>query len=264
MVHFGLGPYILVEAVPLRMNHKQRTHLLEEALSLHQSHQHDEAERLYAKVRRECPKDFDAWYLSGAMAFQRGDHLEEAVGLLQKARKLNSESVECRMFLGMALADLGRYMEAEPHLIRALKKSPHMSEMWENLARCQKAMGLPHEALESLGNFVKNQPANANAHELLGELAAVVKGFAAAEPHFRKATDIDPQFAIAWSNLGLSLLENTGHISEGMECLDKALQLDPFLVAPSSLHSSLRGRQLLGLCQELTRRGRTPQETDSS
>ena len=216
------------------MNHKQRTHLLEEALSLHQSHQHKEAERIYAKVRHECPKDFDAWYLSGAMAFQRGGHLEEAVELLQTARKLNPESVECRMFLGMALADLGRYMEAEPHLTRALKKSPHMSEMWENLARCQKEMGLPHEALESLASFVKNQPSNANAHERLGELTAAVKGFAAAEPHFRKATDIDPHFAIAWSNLGLSLLEKTGHISEGMECLDRALQLDPFLVPASS------------------------------
>ena len=216
------------------MNHKQRTHLLEEALSLHQSHQHDEAERIYSKVRRECPKDFDAWYLSGAMAFQRGGHLEEAVALLQKARKLNSDSVECRMFLGMALADLKRYTEAEPHLIRALKKSPHMAEIWENLARCQKAMGLPHAALESLEKFTALQPSNAHAHELLGELAAVVNGFAAAEPHFRMATKIDHGFAIAWSNLGLSLLEKPGHIAEGMECLEKALQLDPFLVAASS------------------------------
>ena len=216
------------------MNHKQRTHLLEEALSLHQSHQHDEAERIYSKVRRECPKDFDAWYLSGAMAFQRGGHLEEAVGLLQKARKLNSDSVECRMFLAMALADLKRFTEAEPHLIRALKKSPHMAEMWENLARCQKAMGLPHAALESLEKFTELQPSNSHAHELLGELVALVNGFAAAEPHFRKATEIDPRFAIAWSNLGLSLLEKSGHISEGMDCFDKALQLDPFLVAASS------------------------------
>ena len=216
------------------MNHKQRTNLLEEALSLHQAHQHDEAEQIYAKVRRECPKDFDAWYLSGAMAFQRGGHLEEAVELLQKARKLNADSVECRMFLGMALADLGRHAEAEPHLVRALKKSPHMAEMWENLARCQRALGLPHEALESLGKFAQIQPTNATAHELLGELAAVVNGFASAEPHFRKATEIDPGMAIAWSNLGLSLLEKTRQIAEGMECLDKALQLDPFLVAASS------------------------------
>jgi predicted O-linked N-acetylglucosamine transferase (SPINDLY family) len=62
----------------------------------------------------------------------------------------------------------------------------------------------------------------------------VVNGFAAAEPHFRKATEIDPGMATAWNNLGLSLLEKPGHIAEGMECLDKALQLDPFLVAASS------------------------------
>lgn len=216
------------------MNHKQRTNLLEEALSLHKAHQHDEAERIYAKVRHECPRDFDAWYLSGAMAFQRGGHLEEAVELLQKARKLNADSIECRMFLGMALADLGRHAEAEPHLVRALKKSPYMAEMWENLARCQRALGLPHEALDSLGKFAQIQPSNATAHELLGELAAVASGFSEAEPHFRKATEIDPGMAIAWSNLGLSLLEKTGHIAEGMECLDKALQLDPFLVAASS------------------------------
>jgi predicted O-linked N-acetylglucosamine transferase (SPINDLY family) len=134
----------------------------------------------------------------------------------------------------MALADLGRHAEAEPHLVRALKKNPHMAEMWENLARCQRALGLPHEALESLGKFAQIQPANANAYELLGELAAVVNGFASAEPHFRKATEIDPGMAIAWSNLGLSLLEKTDHIAEGMDCLDKALQLDPFLVAASS------------------------------
>lgn len=216
------------------MNNKQRINLLEEALALHQSQQHDQAELIYARVRRECPKDFDAWYLSGAMAFQRGGHLEESAKLLQQARKLNPDSVEARMFLGMALADLGRYAEAEPHLTRAIKKAAHRPEVWENLARCQRAIGVPREALESLLRLTEIQPHNANAHELLGELTAVVSGFAAAEPHFRKATEIDPGMAIAWSNLGLSLLEKSGHIAEGMECLDKALQLDPFLVAASS------------------------------
>lgn len=216
------------------MNNKQRISLLEEALALHQSQQHDQAELIYARVRRECPKDFDAWYLSGAMAFQRGGHLEESVGILQQARKLNPESAEARMFLGMALADLGRYAEAEPHLMRAVKKAPHRPEVWENLARCQRAIGLPREALESLLRFTELQPHNANAHELLGELTAEISGFERAESHFRKALELEPDMAIAWSNLGLSLLEKSGHIAEGMECLEKALQLDPFLVAASS------------------------------
>lgn len=216
------------------MNHKQRTNLLEEALALHQSQQHNEAEIIYARVRRECPRDFDAWYLSGAMAFQRGGHLEEAVEFLQQARKINPESIDCRMFLGMALADLGHFAEAEPHLTRAVKKAAHRPEVWENLGRCQKAIGLAHEALKSMQKYAELQPNDPVAHELLGEAVAEVEGFEKAESHFRKVVELEPNMAIAWSNLGLSLLEKPGRIAEGMECLDMALQIDPFLVAASS------------------------------
>ena len=216
------------------MNQKQRTNLLEEALALHRALQHDDAERIYSRVRAGYPRDFDAWFLSGAMAFQRGGHLEKAVELLEKARKIKPDSTECRMFLGMALADLGRFAEAEPHLSRALKKAPHQAEAWENLARCQRASGHWSDALESLGKFVALQPANAAAHEQLGELTAIAKGFPAAEAHFRKAAEIDPSMAVAWSNLGLSLIEQSGRVAEGMECFDRALQADPFLTIASA------------------------------
>ena len=216
------------------MNHKQRTHLLEEALTLHQSQQHEEAERLYAKVRRECPKDFDAWFLSGAMAFQRGDHLDHAIELLSRARKIQPLSPECRLFLGMALADAKRFSDAEPHLSWVLKRLPNQPEAWENLANSQKATGKPREALNSLQKMTEAAPRNPLAFELLGELTASLKGFPEAEIHFRKAVELDPNFAIAWSNLGLSLIEQSGQIAEGMDCFDKALQLDPFLSAASA------------------------------
>ena len=74
------------------MNQKQRTSLLQEALALHRALRHDEAEKIYALVRAAYPRDFDAWFLSGAMAFQRGGHLEKAVDLLEKARKIKSAS----------------------------------------------------------------------------------------------------------------------------------------------------------------------------
>jgi len=207
---------------------------LEEALTLHKALKHDEAERVYAKVRAVAPKNFDAWFLSGAMAFQRGGHLEKAVELLQKARKLKPDSIECRLFLGMALADLGRFAEAEPHLSRALKKMPQHAEAWENLARCQRAMGQMREAMVSLEKFAQMRPTNAAAFEQLGEVTAVALGFPAAEAHFRKAAELEPAMAVAWSNLGLSLIEQSGRIAEGMECFDRALQADPFLVSASS------------------------------
>jgi predicted O-linked N-acetylglucosamine transferase (SPINDLY family) len=216
------------------MNHKQIIKTLEDALALHKSFQHDEAERLYARVRAAAPKNFDAWFLSGAMAFQRGGHLEQAVDLLQRARKIQPISVECRLFLGMALADSSRFAEAEPHLVWVLKKLPAQPEAWENLAHCQRALGHPLEAIESLKKMIAHQPANPAAHELLGELVAASIGFPEAGPHFREATRLQPDFAVAWSNLGLSLLEQSGHVAEGMQCLEKALQLDPFLSAASS------------------------------
>ena len=216
------------------MNQKQRNTLLKEALALHKAFQHDEAERIYSKVRRECPRDFDSWFLSGAMAFQRGDHLEKAAELLEKARRLNPDSIECRLFLGMALADLGRHADAQPHLARALKKAPHQAEAWENLARCQQATGHFLDAITSMEKFVSLQPTNASAYEQLGELVASAKGFPAAEPCFRQALELDPSMAVAASNLGVSLIEQSGRIGEGMECFDKALQLDPFLTSASS------------------------------
>ncbi|MFM8363629.1 MAG: tetratricopeptide repeat protein [Verrucomicrobiota bacterium] len=216
------------------MNQKQITRTLEEALALHKSFQHDEAERLYARVRAASPKTFDAWFLSGAMAFQRGSHLDQAIDLLQRARKLQPLSVECRLFLGMALADANRFAEAEPHLSWVLKKIPAQPEAWENLARSQQGLGKPLEAIESLKNMIAHQPTNPAAHEFLGELVAASIGFPEAEPHFREAARLQPDLAVAWSNLGLSLLEQSGRVAEGMECLEKALQLDPFLSAASS------------------------------
>ncbi len=208
--------------------------MLGEALALHKELRHDEAERLYSQIRSAAPKNFDGWFLSGAMAFQRGGHLEQAVELLERARRLDATSAPCRLFLGMALADLGRFAEAEPHLTRALKKAPHQAEAWENLSRCQRAMGHAEEAMASLEKFVSLQPANPAAHEQLGELTAITKGFSAAEMHFRKAVELDPSMAEGWSNLGLALIEQSGRVAEGMECFDRALQVDPFLTSASA------------------------------
>ena len=230
------------------MNNSTIIQKLEEALKLHKALMHQEAERIYAKVRSAAPRNFDAWFLSGAMAFQRGGHLETAVDLLQKARKLKPDSIECRLFLGMALADLGRFAEAEPNLARALKKMPQHAEAWHNLARCQKALGQTKNALASLEQFTAMRPENAAAHEQLGELTAILLGFSAAESHFRKAVALEPSMAVAWSNLGLALIEQTGRIAEGMECFDRALQSDPFLTSASS--SRARGLMRLYKTEE--------------
>lgn len=216
------------------MNQKNAIQTLEEALALHKSMRHDEAEKLYSRVRLAQPRNFDAWFLSGAMAFQRGDHLEEAVHLLTRARKLNPASLECRLFLGMALADLKRFVEAEPHLSGVLKKIPGQPEAWENLVHCRRATGDAAGAVEAARRLCDLQPTRAHAHNLLGEMVALSSGFGPAEEHFRKAVECDAGDPAAWSNLGLALLEKPGAIQEGMDCFDQSLQIDPFFQAAAA------------------------------
>ena len=70
------------------------------------------------------------------------------------------------------------------------------------------------------------RPDYAEAHHRLGTLLAGARGYAAAEPHFRRAAELQPTSALSWCNLGLSLIF-LGRLGDAMECFNKALAVDP-------------------------------------
>lgn len=129
------------------MNKKTLGRLLDTALVHHKAGRHAEADVLYAQVREAAPRLFDGWFLSGALAIH-ADRPADAVPLLTRALQIESGSSKARLFLGMALADLGRYAEAEKPLRAALQKHPDHPEAWENLANCLMELGRPTEADE--------------------------------------------------------------------------------------------------------------------
>ncbi|HVU15781.1 MAG TPA: tetratricopeptide repeat protein [Candidatus Didemnitutus sp.] len=209
------------------MNQRKIQQSVETALALHQRGELDEAARLYAEARRNAPKRFDAWHLAGALEFQRG-RLELAVELLNQARRLDPHSIPCKLFLGMALADLGRFAEAEKPLQAALEKLPTQTEAWLNLAKAQRAVGrAPSEIAASLRRAAALEPARATIHQQLGEAVTSADGLRAAEVHFRRATELDPALSCAWTNLGLALLETPGRLDEAFNCLERAVTADP-------------------------------------
>jgi len=153
------------------MNAKKIHQLLDTALAQHKVGQIDEAARLYAQVCRTAPRLFDGWYLAGALAFQRGGHLEEAIGFLSRAQRLDPRSVECKLFLGMALADAGRYEEAERPLRTALTAHRGYPEAWENLANVHCALGHPvAEAIACLRRALALAPGRADLQQRIDEL----------------------------------------------------------------------------------------------
>lgn len=164
------------------MNRKKLLKTIDAALAHHRAGQIDEAAALYEQVCRAAPRLFDGWYLAGALAFHRGGRLAEAIDLLSRAQRLDPRSNECKLFLGMALADSGRYAEAEKPLAAALQKLEGYPEAWDNLAKVHEALGRPHEAAECLRRVLALQPQRADIRQRIDDLA--MNG---AVPEFRAA-----------------------------------------------------------------------------
>jgi predicted O-linked N-acetylglucosamine transferase (SPINDLY family) len=222
------------------MNRKQLQRTLEAAIEHQKGGRHAEAERLYAQTRRSAPNVFDPWYLSGTLALHDG-RLEDAVSFLTKALRLDGTAANAKLFLGMALADLKRYAEAEKPLRAALQKIPGYPDAWENMATTLRELGQPAEAAECLRKALELRPDRGETHLALGTLVATLQGVAAAEPHFRRSTELAPDAAVAWSNLGQALVEQSGRLPEAESCFERAIGLDPFLV------EALNGRALARL-----------------
>lgn len=153
------------------MNRKTLERTLDTALALHREGQLDEAGRLYAQVCHSFPKLYDGWYLAGALALHSG-RLEDAVNFLTRALRLSPGSSQCKLFLGMALADLGRFAEAEKPLRSALEKHPNYPEAWENLANTLCALDRPTEAVDCLRRVLELQPGRTEISERLFALSA--------------------------------------------------------------------------------------------
>ncbi len=66
-------------------------------------------------------------------------------------------------------------------------------------------------------------------HYNLGNILGALEQPEKAERHYRSCLELDPNYAQAWKNLG-SLLIRLNRQEEGMECLDRALELKPDLL----------------------------------
>ncbi len=129
---------------------------------------------------------------AGNHLLERGK-LAEALVAFDKALHADPASGQAFYCKGCALSDLGRYREAIDAYAQSAKLAPD------------------HAALP-LFNM-------GNAHQELKE-------FDQASEAFRKVTEIDPEFADAWTNLG-RLHDDQGRHAEAIKCYDEALKTAP-------------------------------------
>lgn len=149
------------------------------------------------------------------------NRLAEAEPLLRKA----PDHAGAANLLGILLAKMGRFEEADDRLTFALANDPENLETLTWLAAVRKTRGLPQEALAFIQVVVERQPTNAKAYDLLGSCQLALGQVGEAEAAFRTSIRLAP-VAGTFANLGMALrLLNRG--DEAVDAFRQAIDLAP-------------------------------------
>lgn len=233
--------------------------LLQEAVTLHQAGQIDDAESLYHRVLELDSQHADALHLSGIVLRQRGD-LQAAVDLIRKAitcnpdealyhSNLGSICIDCGQWadaqqcyqrslqlnpgdseaqnnLGFALANLEKFEQAESCFREAIRLSPEYEDAYFHLGLALGKLERPEKAEQSFLAALKLRPKWPEAWYNLGDTQKHQKRYGDAEKSYRQAFRLQPANIKACVNLGDALKEQEKFI-QAMECYEQALELDP-------------------------------------
>jgi tetratricopeptide (TPR) repeat protein len=125
----------------------------------------------------------------------------------------------------------GKWDEAEKDYRKILEQNPNYPGIHFRLARLLLSKPNPtpdfaEQAKKELQAELAIDPSNAGAEYVLGELARQAQDLPAAEQHFSKATQLEPNFADAWLGLGMSLIAEK-KFPEAVAPLEKAVKMQP-------------------------------------
>lgn len=200
-------------------------HMLQRALTLHQTGRLRDAEGLYGQILATDPDHPEALHYFGILAHQMGKN-GIAVELISRALVLNPDFVGAHNNLGLVLQIQGKLDEAEACYRRALTLKPDFAEAYNNLGNVFHAKRKPDEAETSYRMAVTFKPDYVEAHSNLGiELQAQGK-LKEAEVCYRRALTLKPDHVDSHNNLG-TVFYSQGRLEEAIACYRQALILRP-------------------------------------
>jgi len=192
--------------------------------ALMQQRRFDEAET-QLKIAIELAPDFPPLSedLGSALAQQR--KFDEAIPLFEQAVRLDPKLTNAHKKLGQALATVGRGLEADEAFETFFEKDPDKGAV---------AVGAEHlrakreeDAIKCFRQALKTNPENVDAMRFLA-FVYLKQGsrIRDAEALLHRATQLAPNWAAAWLDLGNALVKR-GKRMEAIEALKQATVLEP-------------------------------------
>ncbi len=158
--------------------------------------QPERAARCYEQALDLRPSFAECWS-NLAAAMHEADRHEQALRAVDKALQIDPELAQAWNNKGDILLAQAKYEAALQHYRRAAELSPKYAAAMINMARAQRDMEAPQEALETLHGVLDIEPRNPEAHHVLGVLHEQMGDRDCAATHFQAAIDAAPEMGIA-------------------------------------------------------------------
>jgi tetratricopeptide (TPR) repeat protein len=209
-------------APPPRFNLPQT---MQDAVALHQQGRLREAEKLYARVLKAAPANFDALHLFG-LAKAQSNQMGEAYRLMSAALKINPQAPDAWMNLANVLHALKRDAEALDCLDKALALRPGDLNAIENRGNALLALHRPQDALACFDAVLARNPRHGDARLNRGVALAKLGRTDESLSDFDAALALMPGHPGALYNRGNALLD-LGRYDEAIAAFDRALAAMP-------------------------------------
>jgi tetratricopeptide (TPR) repeat protein len=214
---------------------------LQRAMAHQQKGNVKEAEACYRSLLLVEPNDATVIRLLGLLHLYRGDFIA-AIGLFERALRVNPDLVDAHVGLGNAFAAQGKLPAAEAAYNRALKLDSKNLEALNNLGNTLQRMRRFAEAASALRSGISINPKLAELHNNLGNALQAEKNLDEAVAAYREAILLKPDFAQAHNNLG-NVLKARNDLPDAVTSYERALALNPrYVEALNNLGNTLHAQ----------------------
>ena len=178
------------------------------------------------------PKDAECLHERG-LALKTLGRLDDAIAAFRAALAIDARRLESSYLLALCLGEAGDPAAAVAACERNLSVRPDHGPSHKVMGLILLNMGRLEEAEQALAKAAALGPVDAQIENGIAGAAMARKDYPRAIHHLRKALEKDPSFYLAWSNLGISLLETDEKTqpTEIVDCFVKACEANPSYTA---------------------------------
>jgi protein O-GlcNAc transferase len=184
-----------------------------------------DAIKLYNRILKHSPDNFDCVYLLAILHTQQGN-FKSAVDMFRRAAKMRPNVSDVQYNLAVVLGMTGNHAEAALAYRRVLEIDPRHANARNNYAASLLSAGQAAAAVQQYDELIALQPASAEAYNNRGLALQYTRRFDESLGSYDKAIALKPDFPEAHVNRG-NVLATLQRPDEALASYNKAIALKP-------------------------------------